>query len=247
MPVFPLAKAPDAKGRFALSPKDGRHLHRVLRVGLGESFSIRLPDGRIGTAELLRSGAGFAGRVLELQAAPVSEALPVWLGLSWVRLSRLEWAVEKATELGVSRLTFLKAAHSQHAPTEREAPKKMERLARIAGETLKQCERPAAPRFDTPQSLADFLLAVNREKAAPLAKVFFRERRGATRFSAANLASLNPALWVILVGPEGGWSEAEVKALLEHGFQDYTLGSSIYRTETAAIYALSTVDFLRGR
>ena len=119
----------------------------------------------------------------------------------------------------------------------------MARLARIGAETLKQCERTAAPRIDPPQSLEEFLGAIKKENQASVEKIFFIERQDAPRFSAQHLTRSRAETWIVVVGPEGGWTEAEVQVLLEHGFKDYSLGLSIYRTETAAIYALCAIDF----
>jgi 16S rRNA (uracil1498-N3)-methyltransferase len=245
MPVF-FPSQIDSEGIFSLSAQDLTHLTKVLRVGAGESFEVILPKGEKARARLIRKGKSWKGKIQEKLFREIPRPLPVWLGLGWIRWPRLEWIVEKATELGAARVTPLALRRSERLPQGGDVPKKLERLRKIARETLKQCERPEPPRLDPPQNLRAFLAAVEREGPATAEKIFFWERQDAPRFALPNLPHPTRAFWIVAIGPEGGWEEEEVKVLLEHKFKAYSLGSSIYRAETSALYALCTLDFFTG-
>jgi 16S rRNA (uracil1498-N3)-methyltransferase len=245
MPVF-FPSQIDSEGNFPISPQDLTHLTKVLRVGPGKCFEVILPTGEKARAQLFREGKSWKGKIRERLQREVPRPLPAWLGLGWIRWPRLEWIVEKAVELGAARLTPLALRRSERLPKAGDVPKKLERLRKIAVETLKQCERAELPRLDPPQTLQEFLAAVEKEAPVSAEKIFFWERKDAPRFSPRNLPRPGPELWIVAVGPEGGWEKTELQVLHEHQFKGYSLGSSVYRTETSALYSLCALDFFIG-
>ncbi|MFO1462236.1 MAG: RsmE family RNA methyltransferase [bacterium] len=241
MPLFSIQGKIDAEGRFPLNAADGRHLRKALRLKLGETFAVLLPDGRRGEARLEGRGPQSYGRLLSVGPAASETRLPLWLGIGIIRWERLEWLVEKAVELGVERLSPLQLVRGRLAKDVNISINKIKRLNKIAQETLKQCERIASTRIDPPMSLADFLRKVGEAEAPAWQKLLLQERL-AEPWLGKGLRS-EAERFVVLVGPEGGFQGQEREAALAAGFAEASLGPSILRSETAAIYCAAALDF----
>lgn len=240
MPVFPLRQPPDAEGRFEIAPEDLRHLSRVLRLKTGDRFEVSLPDGGRAEARLEGEGRRRVGRLLQRLASQPEKRLPLWIGLGLIRFSRLEWLVEKATEIGVERLSPLLLTRGRFGKSEDISENKIKRLEKIAQETLKQCERIASPRIDPPMDLKSFLKISGED---PARRKFLLEER--SRSIPLRKAVGDARAWVILVGPEGGLSPEEKSRACDVGFLPVSLGPTVLRSETAAFYAAAALDFSR--
>lgn len=245
MPVFSVRGSINSQGGFEIGPEDLHHLTRVLRLKSGDKFEVLLPDGRKGEARLEGEENHLSGKILQLGAANPERILPLWLGVGMIRWSRLEWLVEKATELGVHRISPLHLSQGRLPKGESISNNKIERLNKISQETLKQCERSAAPVIDAPLSLEDFLQKVGFVSGPGVEKFMFRERyHGASLNDRLFSASTS---WVFLVGPEGGFSEAEIALAESRDFESVSLGPTVLRSETAAIYACSALDMVMAK
>jgi len=241
MPAFLIHGEIDPEGRFEIRSEDVFHLTKVLRVREGQNFEVLLPGGGKGWAVLKRRGSRYVGKLkilLPVQAAP---PLPLWLGMGMIRWARMEWLMEKATELGLHRLSPVKLQRGRLPKGESVSPQKMKRLHKIAEETQKQCERIGGPRIDDPMSLGDFLELQRRESKGNGQRLLFRERIPEPPFFRA----LNPKAesFVFLVGPEGGWSLEERRLAQVGGFEEVSLGETPLRSETAALYGIAALHF----
>jgi len=245
MPVFSVRGSIDSQGGFEIGPEDLHHLTKVLRLKNGDSFEILLPDGRKGEARLEESEKHLVGKILQLGAANPERVLPIWLGVGMIRWSRLEWLVEKATELGVHRISPLYLSQGRLPKSESVSDNKIERLHKISQETLKQCERIAAPVIDAPLSLENFLRQVGLVSGPGVEKFLFRERYAGARLD-ERLFPVSTS-WVFLLGPEGGFSEAELAMAESRDFESVSLGPTVLRSETAAVYACSAVDMVMAK
>jgi 16S rRNA (uracil1498-N3)-methyltransferase len=148
-----------------------------------------------------------------------AEPFELILGLALIRAAAFELALEKVVEIGVTRIVPVIAARS-NAP----APRKTERLTRIIVEAAKQSKRRYLPVLEPTAAFEDVL---QRDAAS---KILFAEREGGPLHSALGSA---PVLY--LIGPEGGWTDAELSLAREHGFALVSLGTTILKAETAAI------------
>lgn len=240
MPVFPVRQAPDAEGRFEIAPEDLRHLSRVLRLKPGDRFEVSLPDGGRAEACLEGEGRRRVGRILQRLASQPETRLPLWIGLGLIRFSRLEWLVEKATELGVERLSPLLLSRGRFKKSDEISENKINRLEKIAQETLKQCERIASIRIDPPMDLRSFLKLSGEDAARR--KLLLEER---SRALPLREAIGDAGAWAILVGPEGGLSPEEKSLARGAGFTPVSLGATVLRSETAALYAAAALDMFR--
>jgi len=211
---------------------DARHLARVLRAEPGQQYEIS--DG---TAAYLAEITAIqkdrvSFRILEPIAAPPD---PVHLTLiaALIKFDRFEWLIEKATELGAAAILPVNAARSDKGLLEA-ARKRVERWRRIAFESSQQSRRLRPPDIADPQPLAAAL-------ASPAGlRYFLDEQPGAPPLLAAippPAERHNSDTVALLIGPEGGWTDAERALAIAAGWTPVSLGPLILRAETAAISA----------
>lgn len=242
MPVFPLKQYPDPAGFFPLESTIEHHLRHVLRKGKGDPFQIALPDGKRCTALLQKKEGRWVGKIIKKGDLPPIPMLPLWIGIGMIRWSRLEWFIEKATEFGVSRISLLIMRKGRYSPHRPLSEKKVERLQKIAQETLKQCQRSRAPQIDPPQALSDWIPSIQNHEGT---KLLFLEGEASPLLQNKHFSLGEHHLF--LIGPEGGFEDQEIFLAEENGFTPVSLGPKILKTETAALYGISCLDaFLLG-
>lgn len=217
--------------RAALTGAHAEHLSRTLRARIGQEFDI-LADGEVRRG---RVAAINESRVeFELGDAILSAAsLPVTLALSIFKFDRMEWAIEKCTELGAARIVPV-IAHRTDSHLATAAPKRVQRWQRIAREAAEQSRRSSPPEISQPIKLKE-AVALPGNRRIVLAEV---EEQGMLK------DALQPHSFgdiVLAFGPEGGWTDAELQLFREAGWTWASLGSTILRAETAAIAALAVV------
>ncbi len=215
------------------------HLGRVLRAEVGQLYE--LSDGKqvfLARIESARRDAVEFALVAEVAAAP--QSLEVTLLLAVVKFDRFEWALEKATELGVAKIVPLGAARSEKALLGA-APKRAGRWQRILLESSQQSRRLRLPilgkiekpakAFAEQDSRAIRLLLSERTGAVPIRKILEAQSGHSAIFA---------------VGPEGGWTEEELAVAARAGFAEVSLGGHILRTETAVIAGLAAIQYALG-
>jgi 16S rRNA (uracil1498-N3)-methyltransferase len=202
---------------------DGNYLAAVLRLGPGDK--VKLFDDRTGEwlAEIVEAGKKrvtlqVGERLREREAVP-----DLWLLFAPVKRGRIDWLVEKATELGVARLL---PVVTRRTIVER---LNLERLRAHAVEAAEQCERTALPALDEPKKLDAVLKAWPDDRT-----LFFADEAGGEPFRPA------PGPAAILVGPEGGFTDEEraaIRAVAQA--RPVSLGPRILRADTAALAAIA--------
>ena len=215
----------------ALTGSHAEHLSRVLRARVGQEFDIangnEVRRGRVIRIE--------AGRVeLELGDLVPAIAMPqIVLALSIFKFDRMEWAIEKCTELGVAQIVPVIAQRTEtHLAAA--AAKRAERWRRIARQAAEQSRRTSPPEISTPIKLKE-ALALPAE-----ARILLSESE--ERITLKDALASHPAGRIALaLGPEGGWTENEIKLFREAGWVSASLGKAILRAETAAIAAMAVV------
>ena len=220
-------------GRAALTGAHATHLSRVLRARIGQEFDIALGDQvRRGTIVAIDDG-----RVeFELGESIESNATrAITLAIAVFKFDRFEWAIEKCTELGAARIVPLISRRTD-IHLARAAGKRAERWRRIAREASEQSRRLSAPEISDPLKLREYLSAETSPSRIVLAE-------NEEHVQLADLCRGDAAV-ALAVGPEGGWTEEEMKMFADAEWQSVSLGNTILRTETAAIAALSIVQAL---
>jgi 16S rRNA (uracil1498-N3)-methyltransferase len=213
--------------RAALIGEHAQHLSRVLRVRVGQEFDIS-------TGEEVRRGTvrAVAENRVEFELGEKMEvpaSATITLLLAVFKFDRMEWAIEKCTELGVAKIIPVIAArtetHLAHA-----AMKRTERWRRLALSASEQSRRVVPPEIADPIKLKNAL-----DESSSVRILLAESERGVTL---ADLLFSETGSVALAVGPEGGWSEAELKLFQDAGWQSASLGQTILRAETAAIAAL---------
>jgi 16S rRNA (uracil1498-N3)-methyltransferase len=213
--------------RAALVGAHADHLVRVLRARVGQEFDIA-------TGESIRRGriANLKeGRVeFELGEQVTASDLPeITLLLAVFKFDRMEWAIEKCTELGVARIVpFIARRTESHLATA--SVKRVERWRRIAEQGAEQARRARSPEIANPVKFSEVL-----EFPASL-RIVLAESENITLLRDAVKPS-EPAGLALAIGPEGGWAEEESQLFRRSGWISASLGSTILRAETAAIAA----------
>ncbi len=214
----------------ALTGAQAEHLARVLRARIGQEFDI-VAEGRVRHGRIISVTPDKVEFELgeELPAA----ALPdITLLLAVFKFDRMEWAIEKATELGVVRLVPLIAKRTDsHLASA--AARRAERWRRIAREAAQQSRRASPPEIAAPARFEE-ILSVPAERRIVLSEA--EEQVLLKQAVAGSKGTL-----ALAVGPEGGWTGEEERAFREHGWIAASLGPTILRAETAAIAAISIV------
>jgi len=210
--------------------QNAHHLFRVLRAQAGQQFDIAA-DGvlRVGTITLATSEKVEFHLGEEVR----SESLPqVDVYLSIFKFDRMEWALEKLTELGIAQIVPLIATRTaQHLAKAAEA--RVERWRKIAREASQQARRLAPPEIAAPARIA----AVIGERRS--ATIVLSEVEDSVSLKAA-VAGCRPPL-ALAFGPEGGWTPEELEQFTAAGWKPASLGQTILRAETAAIAAVAVV------
>ncbi len=218
------------------------HLARVLRVRPGMEADVvaggHVFHAQVAAVELAPEKSEV--RFTLLAEVPAEPALPVTLVLSVYKFDRMEWAIEKATELGVAAVAPVIAQRTgKHLA--QAALKRADRWRRIAHEASQQARRSDSPLIHDPVALADRVRAPSTSTRIVLAE---QERtttlRHAIDAAIGEAGREMPAL-EIAIGPEGGWSPAEEALFDANGWRAVSLGPRIVRAETAAIAALAVV------
>ena len=214
------------------------HLGRVLRAQQGQLYE--LSDGSkvwLGRIEIVtRDHVEFA--LLE-EIPGHQSALDVTLLLSVVKFDAFEWALEKATELGVSTIVPLAAARSEKALLSA-AAKRAERWRKLLLEASQQSRRVRVPTLEN-LTLPDDALSAERAGS----RLLLSERADAPSLRAV-LSGVAQTAATLAIGPEGGWTDRELEVARQAGFQEASLGKLILRTETAVVAALASIHFALG-
>jgi 16S rRNA (uracil1498-N3)-methyltransferase len=232
----------------ALRGDSAAHLARVLRAEPGQLYE--LSDGReLWLARIERVSRDEIVFALVERLPAAEPRLKITLLLSIVKMDRFEWALEKATELGVAEILPLAAERSEKALV-RAAPQRSARWERILRESAQQSRRLRAPlllEIAAPQEA--FRIADARGL-----RVLLSERAGAPSMRAVvpvesvtrDAVVAEPREISLAIGPEGGWTDAEFAAATASGFLEASLGENILRTETAVCAALAAIVFALG-
>ncbi len=211
------------------------HLGRVLRAQPGQLYE--LSDGqevRLGRIESV--GRDLVEFALVENVPSYKPQLHTTLLLSVVKFDAFEWAIEKATELGVSRIVPLAAARSEKALLAA-AAKRADRWKKLLLEASQQSRRVQVPALDalTKPEAAFSLFADG-------ARVMLSESPDAKSLRQV-LAGETSSAAVLAIGPEGGWTDSEFAAARAASFREASLGRLILRTETAVVASLAALNF----
>ncbi|WP_416427319.1 16S rRNA (uracil(1498)-N(3))-methyltransferase [Pseudomonas sp. App30] len=228
--------APLSLGEHELPEAQAHYIGRVLRMAEGDA--VQLFDG---------SGQEYRGALLEVGkkrvrvqldeafAGQPESSLRIHLGQGLSRGERMDWAIQKATELGVSEITPIISERCEVRLKDERAEKRQAHWQQIAVSACEQCGRSTVPVIHAPVLMSEWLKACDAELKLVLHPV-----------AEPLVSHARPASLAFLIGPEGGLSDAEVGQAQAAGFHSARLGPRVLRTETAPVVALAVAQQLWG-
>lgn len=231
MPLFPIRSGDIQDNVVTLNDEDSHHLLRVLRVGRNEKISLYDENGNRYEGRLANADRNA---VINIQKTmpPVEPAHPLHLFMALLKGDKLDYIVEKAVELNLQAIHFIKTTRSVMTEL---SDSRWHRLQKIALSAQKQCGKAKPLELHPLKNFKDV-------QETGLSHIFLAER-GEQREGLVQLLKtkkLAPpiGLWI---GPEGGWTEDEMKLAQERGYHFASLGDLILRADTAALHAASMV------
>lgn len=228
--------APLSLGQHDLPEAQAHYIGRVLRHAVGDAVQLFDGSGQEYRGELIEVGKKNVRVELHEQLnGQLESLLRVHLGQGLSRGERMDWAIQKATELGAAEITPIVSERCEVRLKDERADKRLAHWRQVAISACEQCGRSVLPVIHAPLALADWLKQSDAELKLVLHPV------------AAPLAShAKPATLAFLIGPEGGLSDAEVEQAKGSGFHAARLGPRVLRTETAPVVALAIAQQLWG-
>ena len=221
-----------------LPPTAARHV-QVLRMQPGHTLTLFNGEGGEFSAEVQHMGRSDVRVVVgEHRKVECEAAVQVHLAVGMPANERMDWLVEKATELGVHRITPLMTERSVIRLTGERAEKKQAHWQAVAASASEQCGRNRVPVIDMPERL-DAWLARQTAQADMVHGVLSLHASTQPLNALRDGAAGSAKLWVLLNGPEGGLTDAEDTAARAKGFVALSLGARVLRAETAALGALA--------
>ncbi|MCF4009144.1 16S rRNA (uracil(1498)-N(3))-methyltransferase [Rheinheimera sp. UJ63] len=213
------------------------HVSRVLRMQTGQAIQLFNGDGFNYDSHIVDvSKKQVQVQVVAQQANPVESPLSIHLGQGISRGDRMDFAIQKAVELGVTEITPLFTERCGVKLDGERLAKRNEQWQKIAISACEQSGRSVVPRVHSAISLAQWLAQQTKEL-----KLTLDPRASAT------IKTLSPAQTIrLVIGPEGGFTDAEVIATAQAQFTGIQLGPRILRTETAALTAISALQLQFG-
>lgn len=221
---------------ISLGERNQQHLVRVLRMTPGDTFILFNGDGGEYGAQIVSAGKREAIVRVGARREPATESgLSTHLGQVLSKGDRMEYAVQKAVELGVSEITLLTSARCDVKLDGERFEKKREHLQMVAVAASEQAGRVRVPAVNPPRELAKWVATVEAELKLVL------HPAGGSAGLPARCRSV-----ALLIGPEGGLTAEEVAAAQAGGFLAFTLGPRVLRTETAPAAALALMQARYG-
>ena len=207
---------------------DSKHISRSFRKNIGDNIRVTNGLGYLCNAEIIEKGKKIKVKIKGVEKFEPPN-LSIHVALSPLKnISRFEWFVEKATELGISQITPLVCEHSEKKKVN------TERLERILISSLKQSNQFFKPKINSTNTFENFIL--NSEDQLLMANLKTSNKLSEKLFTKSNIC--------LMIGPEGGFSDSEIDLAKKQDIKEVTLGNSRLRSETAAIYGMSIIRSL---
>lgn len=243
MPVFFITADQVSNGTVSISGKLCDHLRASLRVRPGERIWVGDEHRRRYLVDVTHADRRMVrGSVVEQRLGPPLSAPRLVIGQSLLKGERMDWAVQKLTELGAATIVPLVSEQTVVRPRQDRVGSQQERWQRIAVEAAQQSERWEVPEVRRPCPAGDFF--TSPEQAA--VRLLLSERDEGQSLRSIPLPSSPSDAILLAIGPEGGWRDEEAEAARAHGFIPVTLGERILRSETATLAAISVIQSRLG-
>lgn len=246
----PAAFALDEKSA-TLAAEETRHLRDVLRLESGDEIFVFDGAGREFhcSVQTIKRDSTELLVIAEVEPARAESPLNLTLAIALLKGEKFDLVIQKATELGVKRIVPLDTERADVRLRDNDGVvKRVARWRRIALEAAKQTGRASVPEIDAPLRLTSLLVpaVVDGENPAIVTGLMFSERGGKSLAEATNSFSGCSNRIIAVVGPEGGWTDAEIELADEAGWEIVTMGGRTLRAETAGITVVALLQHRFG-
>lgn len=222
-----------------LNSQVSRHLATVLRLNAGDAVTLFNGSGGEYLSTLtLSNHKSVIAHIESFNAIERESPLRIHLGIGLSRGDRMDWVIQKATEVGVAEITPLFTERTEVKLKADRQNKKYNHWQQIIISACEQCYRNQLPQLHSPRPLHDWLDDVQSEQKLVL---HHRSDNGVDQIRPLLASSA-----ALLIGPEGGLADKEINAAMANNFQTLTLGPRVLRTETAPVVAISVLQSLWG-
>lgn len=243
MPVYFIRSEQIKEKKIDVDDHLVHHLRDVLRLKEGETLSLVDERPRRYLCRVTLSSSSRFVLEIEKEEMPPEESRPeIRLGIGILKGEKMDWVIQKATELGVSRISPLVTRRVIARPRPDRADHRQRRWQKIATEAAQQSGRWEIPLLDLPLDFPGFMA----ETAGEGFKFMFTQGSPQKSVMGELIGSsfdCLPIQGTLLIGPEGGWTKSELVEAAQHGYRTLSLGPRTLRSETAALAALSIVQY----
>ena len=221
---------------YILNEEESKHAIRVLRLHIGDTIQLIDGNGGLYVGEITDDNQKHCSvRITDTKREFSKRDWYLQIAIAPTKsMDRLEWFIEKATEIGIDEISLIECDKSERAIV------KTERLNKVAVSAMKQSVKAYLPKINDVVDFKKFIISTrdfsgqkfiahcHAREVLPHIKVLYKSKENT----------------IILIGPEGDFSINEIKTALENGFKEISLGESRLRTETAALYACGALNVL---
>lgn len=226
-----------ASNQLDLDEAQSHYVSKVLRMQAGRELVLFNGTGGEYAATIVNTGKKTVTvDVGEFISVDRESPLQLELAIGVSRGERMDWVLQKATELGATKISPLFTERTEVKLNGERLQKKLHHWQQIIISACEQCQRNIVPVLNEPIMIDTWLASAEAELKCVL---HHRDNKGLPTDAAIKSVAL-------LIGPEGGLSETEISQAIEHGFAPLTLGPRVLRTETAPVAAISLVQYLWG-
>jgi 16S rRNA (uracil1498-N3)-methyltransferase len=241
---FILENEPD-RDIVRLEGKDYRYLVRVRRLAAGENFPALLPNGKETLVQILSINNNvLTGKCVAPEGLNLNEQTPtIILFQALPKSDKMDLIVRQAAEGGIAEIVPFISEFSTVKKSTEKSGEKFSRWERIIKEARQQSGSKTATSIREPLTINELFEYWKKRKDSGSLGLLFHHQ-GIAQESLHSYLNNNPALVALAVGPEGGFSDKEVSLFLENGFKPFTIGETVLRTETAALYCAAVIKIL---
>ena len=236
MPRFFVSKESIENNIATITGKDAFHIARSLRMAVGDNIYVSDGEGHDYLAALTDIKDDICTAEILSEGDSAEPKMSITLYMAYPKGDKLETVIQKAVELGVTRIVPFESSRCIKRPKADKVAKQGERLSKIAEEAAKQCGRGIIPEVTLPLSYSEML---EDAKSSALRLICYEKESDLS--VKALLSGDMPESIAIIVGCEGGFSPEEVEAAVNAGCHSVTLGKRILRCETAPLTVLSMI------
>lgn len=242
IPRFKITKTQSTQSEIKLDPAESHHALGVMRLGRGDAVELFDGEGRVWSAVVLDTRKG----VVKVQRGPerIAPSLPaaeITLAPCVIKSDAMDLLIEKASELGVSRIAPIVSERTVVRLAEDRRMTKIERWKRIARESAKQCGRATLPEILAVATFREFIACAGGYDMILMPTLSAPGKRFAEALEGSKARKV-----LVLIGPEGDFTVAETESARKKGAVPVSLGPLVMRSETASLYVLSCLNFFYG-